>query len=302
MKKFVKKNYLILISISILLGVLFYHVSEFKKWDSNYVKTQLESEKRCATKEWRENEIYKDYCDVSDYNRGMKVDFYTMLSSSYASAFTSLSLVIFFFIAIPGLNYICSYFKNGIMKNEIQRKSYRSLLTKVLKESYKTVFILPIILSVAMLVCILYTNTFNPEYALGHSSIGWSASTVANPVVFIVLYIIATILYSTLYINICLCVVRKFHNYFVAIILSFLVLIGLEAFLEIGINTILFGIVLKSDLGFVFNIVNIFNFSDSHGLFYTIFIPLFFVILSFIVLYFMYKDRESLLIDCEKDE
>ena len=55
-------------------------------------------------------------------------------------------------------------------------------------------------------------------------------------------------------------------------------------------------------MGVIFNIMNMITFNDSYGMFFTILVPLILTIISFLVLIKLYKNKENLLIDCEKND
>lgn len=113
-----------------------------------------------------------------------------------------------------------------------------------------------------------------------------------------IMYLINTIIHSILYCNISLCIVRKKHNYFIATILSYLTFIAIELILELGISSIIFGNLLKMNLSTIVSIFNVLAFNDGYGIFSPLIIPLIMLFISYIILYFMYKNKEKLVIDC----
>jgi hypothetical protein len=225
-----------------------------------------------------------------------------MFANVTAFGFRSMSFTLFLFVIIPSLFYPCKYLKNKAIINEATRNDYKKLLSNVVKKSYKSLWILPCIILIAIIISFCYTKTFDSSYSILNSSTVWHESTMSNPVIFILAYLLNIIIHSFLYINIGLCIVRKYHNYFVAVILSFLVYIGIEAFLEIAISGILFNSILKSEFGIVFNIMNMLTFNDTYGIISTIAIPLILMIASFVVVYKLYNNKEKLIIDYEKNE
>ena len=97
-------------------------------------------------------------------------------------------------------------------------------------------------------------------------------------------------------------VARKNHNLYISIILSYLLYIGIEIFLEGLIGKILFLNIFKIDsMMLYFNIMNIFSLNLVKGYPYT-FIPLILIlILTTLIVIKMYKNKESLIIDCDKN-
>ena len=246
--------------------------------------------------------ITETVCEKYTSERRLTLDFYTMFCNIMLFGYEKVSFVIFLFIAVPALVPICQYMQNKQILNEGTRESYRKSIGRLFSKCYKTVFILPIVVVMAYIVCIVYTKNFNPEYSLYYGSASWSESTMSMPLLFLTMYLLNIIIHSILYVNICIIVARKYHNYFIAVILSFLSFIGIEAFLEIGISGILFFSLLHSELGLIFNIMNPIAFSDVFGFGTCMIVPLSITIILSVIIYFCYKNKEKLIIDCERNE
>ena len=107
-----------------------------------------------------------------------------------------------------------------------------------------------------------------------------------------------------MYVNIGLCVARKHHNYFIAIALTLLSIIGIELFLEVGVSVLIFNIILNNhtNVGILFNIINMVAFNDQYGFGTCMIVPSILMIISSIVVFKFYKNKEDLIIDCEKNE
>ena len=94
---------------------------------------------------------------------------------------------------------------------------------------------------------------------------------------------------------------RKQQNIIKAIILSVLVFVGIEVFLEIVVNGLIFGLVFKSEVGNIFNIMNLLIFNINYGVSKLLIFTISFFLLTFILVLILYKNKEKLIIDCEKN-
>ena len=98
--------------------------------------------------------------------------------------------------------------------------------------------------------------------------------------------------------NIALCIARKKHNFVSSIILTFITYIGIEILLEVGISNLLLNTVFKVNLSPLISILNMMSFNDNNGIVFPLVTPFIVLLISYIVIYFMYRDKEKLIIDC----
>lgn len=302
MKNKIKENYIFIISFIILLILLCTSIFLILKDQRLLDEKVMNIKKNCLTENFVDEETIK-MCNRILTENNKNYDFYSIFSEIIVMKFSGwLSFSISLFVVIPSLLHVCKNFKNRIILNESTRCNYHDYLKRLFKTAYKSIWIIPIIIFVAIIFSLIYTGSFDASYSISKSATFWNESTLNNPLLFILLYILNIIVHSILYVNIGLCVARKNHNYFVAIILSFLLFIAIEAFLEIAINGILLFSILNTEIGMIFNIMNMFTFNETYGIITPIIVPFVITVLSFIMIYFMYRDKEKLIIDCEKNE
>ena len=298
-----KGKILLYISLILLLGILFVNIISYVKVYNNNLNRYNVQRKECLTL-IKENKLddnsKKEFCQKIVENNYRKDDFFTAFSVIIHDGLYSFSSLMILFLIIPSSYYICKVFKNNIIQNELLRENYLKMKKKLFKDAYKTAFIIPTIVVIGIVFCAVYTKNFNYKSAIEDSTIIWSAKTLKYGWLFIILYILNVFIHSLLYINIGLCVSRKHHNFFVSIILSFLIFCGIEALLEIS-SWLIFGTLLKKEWAVMFNIMNMFSYNDTFGILSPIVVPLIFMIISFIIVHLMYKNKESLIIDCEKN-
>lgn len=98
-----------------------------------------------------------------------------------------------------------------------------------------------------------------------------------------------------------LIVLRKKHNLIVALLLTVLLFLGIELFFEVGLNTFIGQMLFKSEIGYLFNIMSPFTFSNQFHVSALLSFSLFMVLLSSYFVYKMYHHREKFIMDCEKN-
>lgn len=302
MKEILKKNKLAIVMIIVISIIILFSVNSVLKdvEKSNAYRVQLiqQCEKNVENKS--SDEGYTKMCKEVIENKNIKIDFYTIFSELLVWKIHYFNAIAFLIITIPTLFNICKILKNKHILNSLTRENYNSFIKKYLKTAYKYIWILPFIAIFAIFL-IGINSTFSPEYSIKFSTVVWSKELISNPIIFIILYILNIIFYSFTFVNISLIIARKQHKYIPCVILSYIFYIGLELFLEIGLNMLVSNIIFKSDFGIIFNIMNLFMFNDVFGVSTLLLFSFIVMLISFIFVYFMYKNKEKLIIDCEKN-
>ena len=297
-KTFLKNNFLLIFSFLILFSLFIVSTYNYQKEMEATERLSEKVKKECKSEEVVDEErnefcksvMEKDYSEKSFYYAFQEIEYFT---------FNRVSFLLFILIVTPSIFFTSRYMKNKMIINEATRCDYKHSLANYLKKAYRPVFIVPLLILLSFGTAYLLTGNFNvgTKYI---NSIPWTANFVSNPWVFITLFILNAIVLSFLYINVSLIVVRKNHNFFVTLILSFLLLYGYDIFLEIFMGGILFTVIFHSDFAVYFNVLNVANFNDTLGLIAPFVVPGISLILSFIILFFKYRNKEKLIIDCEK--
>lgn len=302
MREMLKRNKIVIIILLIISVVILFSVSSVidEVDQSNLYRNQLIE--KC--KEDMKNEIsdkeYLKTCKETIKNENVKVDFYTVYSDLLVWKLHYLNAIAFLIIVIPSLYSICKLLKNKYILNTLTRESYHSFIKKYLKTAYKYVWVLPFI-ALFTIFLVAINTTFNPEYAIKFSSVVWSKELISNPILFISLYTLNILFYSFTFVNISLIIARKQHKYIPCIILSYIFYIGLELFLEVGVTMLISNIIFKSDFGIIFNIMNLFMFNDVFGVTTLLLFSFLVMLISFISVYLLYRNKEKLVVDCEKN-
>lgn len=304
MKKNLIKNSLFILSFLILVIILLFHSKQFYDWKVQNDKSEYEFYQNCLELRKSNVELYeerRELCEMSKKNMENGISFYyAYLDIVNGRLGGTVGWILFLFVAIPGLYFVSYYLKNNVIKNDIMRISYKKIISKLFKESYKAIFIIPMVVFFGFIICYFITGDFGFDYFLISGGLPWEDSTMSCPLLFIVVTLLQVLLLSIVYINICLWIVRKHHNYFIAVILSYLTFLGLDAFLEI-VFTVVVGKFFNTDVGIIVNIINVFYFRDTFGVVPMISFLVIMVIFTSLAVYFRYRKKEDLIIDCEKN-
>lgn len=298
---FIKKNFLIIMSFLVILSVIIYSAVSFSEQKKSIEERNKENIEFCQKNEYINTE-YERYCDEILNADNIEIDFFTTYMNVVVLGLGKYTFILFLFIVIPSLYNTSKYLKNKIILEDALRMKYQDIKKKIIGEAYKSLIILPLAVIISFVICYFISSIFDATYALKNSTIVWSESTVNKPIIFMLSYLINIVFHCILYINISLIIVRKYHNYFASVILSFLLYVGIEAILEIGLNGILFTSLLKSGAGIIFNIMNYITFNDSVGILPILLVSSSLAIISSVIVSYKYRDKEKLIIDCEAND
>lgn len=240
-------------------------------------------------------------CKTAIEKESSEYDFYTVLTDVLVWKVQFIYYLAFLIVVIPSLLKTSKLLKNKYIMNSNSRESYHSFLKKLFCIAYQYIWILPL-LSLILMIPLLLNTSLDPTHAILNGTSGWSSNIIHHPALFVISYLIYMILCSFTFINISLLVARKQQKFIPCIILSYILYYAIEIFFETVIGIILFTNILKTDFGIMFNILNIFSFNDSHGIFVLLLLNLAFAILSFGFVYLAYRNKEKLVIQCEKNK
>ncbi|MCI9279677.1 MAG: hypothetical protein HFJ02_02615 [Bacilli bacterium] len=300
MKTFLKKHGFVLILFFILTWAIYNGSQIFvKQMDRNEKKTaQILADCKKNMSE-SEDLNYKKMCENLINNNLPDLDFFTMLTNLVVFELRYLNFIALFIVVLPSMK-VAKLLKSKYILHSATRESYRSFLITFFKKAYQYVFILPCVGGILLFFCAIHT-TFDPTYALQYQSSIWEASRILHPVFFILGYLLNLFLYSIFYLNLFLIVLRKKHNLIVALLLTVLLFLGIELFFEVGLNTFIGQMLFKSEIGYLFNIMSPFTFSNQFHVSALLSFSLFMVLLSSYFVYKMYHHREKFIMDCEKN-
>lgn len=297
MKTFLKNNILIILII-IVVSIIFItggykSLQEYK----GYVNAEQQLIKECE----REGTNQKEWCEEVIKNKDVELDFYTVFADALTWQVQYIGYVAFLIVVIPTMIKVCKKLKYKQIINSNSRESYHSFLKKLLKTAYQYIWVLAL-LSLIMMIPIMMNTSLNPEYAIINSHGMWQSNIIYHPVLFVIAYLINVTLYSMIFIHIALLVARKQQKTIPCILISYILYLAIELFLETIVRLIIIRGVFHSELGMIFNILNVFGMNDLYGVGPLLLINLCMVLVSFGLVYLAYKNKEKFVIQCEKNK
>lgn len=233
--------------------------------------------------------------DLSEYNLNTYEGYYRIIDQN--SPFF-LELILPLIIICGSAYYITKFLRNRLILNENNRHSYKKTIKELFLSGWKYSIIIPLMFVSMFFILLIYIGPNG--FKLGLTDfIGTIFEN--NLLLYFIFLLIQSFVLSLLYINIALIVSRKEHKYILTIIKSFMIVIGIELFIEIFNNNIMYGLLEKSR-GFSFNIISIFDVYEIEDIYYNMFCTLVAVVVSFVVLFLCYKNKEKLIVDSEKND
>lgn len=297
MKRFLKNNILIIVII-VIVSIIFLNggyksLQEYK----GYVNAEQQLIEECE----REGTNQKEWCEEILKNKDVKLDFYTVFADALTWQVQYIGLVAFLIVVIPTMIKVCKKLKYKQIINSNSRESYHSFLKKLLKTAYQYIWVLAL-LSLIMMIPIMMNTSLNPEYAIIKSHGMWQSNIIYHPVLFVISYVINVTLYSMIFVHIALLVARKQQKTIPCIIISYVLYLAIEIFLETVVKVIIFQRIFHSEFGMIFNIINVFGMNDLYGVGTLLLLNLCMVLISFALVYLAYKNKEKFVIQCEKNK
>ena len=292
-------KYIVTIIFSIFMIITFIiGILKFNSWKENSIKDTIKEVEVCKSyKNNYNSDLHKKYCEnlISSNDENLNLAYFDVMT--YVEDFIPLSsnFILIFFVVISSTYYISKYLKNNILSNDLMRQSYKKIKTKLLICSWLPALVIPII-SIFKLI-VFYVMTKNFDYSA--SVIMWQESSLSNVGLFFISYILISLFDSLIYSNVSLIVIRKKHNFILSSLLSYLVIIGVELFLEIVVNMLICTNIFHSEIGVVFNIINFGCFNDSYGIFIPLVVSIVIFFITLIIVCLIYKNKEKVIIDCE---
>lgn len=252
-----------------------------------------------------ESEFFRSTCTdyIELYSKPTKKD---IMDDTFTGFFTILSTNKLYYISLifPLLIMICSIehfhkkFKNGFIKNEITRDSYFKVLKKSVISCYLRSFVFVLLILFVCLLAYFICGHFNYEQRLFlFPTYEWFYT---NLPISIIIYFLNIIFQYLFYVNIAFIFVKNNKNIFVCVILSYLCWLIIDIILELIIARYILFFLFDIWLGDTFNLFSIYvwDLRDGDLLKFYISIVLFF--LSFLVLCLKYRNKEKVVISCEK--
>ncbi len=205
-----------------------------------------------------------------------------------------------FFIIIPAVWCIAKEMKNAYLKDYLLRDKYSNYLKHLFKSAYKCIWILPVIMLIVLgMSCILAKGNFDYSYALANSYSTFDEPYLKNFGLFFMSYLLNLLFFSIFYANLGLLYVRKNKSIVVTIIEAYLTFIGIEIINEAVITTCFYK-VLHMPIQSLLNIYDIYSYKYVFGILPFLIVGFLYATASTILVYLSYKNKEKIMIDCER--
>lgn len=296
--KFVKRNYLFIIIAFILIFFLSFNFISYQKtrqleyeYDNTLITNCFKNEEKyspgaCIKLQEEITNKYKT-----------KPSFYDTVSNILDNNFMFLDLILFLLIVIPTLYNLSDLLSDKTITHNMVKESFSKIKFNIFKQGYRYIWFYPTIILFFFIIC-LFISTNKETSTFLYTNINLSSS----PIYVIIMYLLNTIFLTGTYLNLALIGLRIKHNYFLAILTSLLIFLITEVFLSIFINKLLiYSILNKTNYQGLFSIIGIFNIKIDNVINFNlrIFISFIIFLITFIITYLMYKNKEKLVISME---
>lgn len=274
------------------------------------IKIDLEQDKIITNIENKYND-----CKINDYegakkeecerfilivdNHDFQLNFYQKFNNIIIWNLQYFNIIASFVLFVVSLYQITKMFKDRVAVSILLREEKKEFIKRIIKSTYKYILFWVFITILIFICSLINTNLYPSDY--GYVADIWNIDLLKKPFLFMFYYLINISLISAFYLNIGLIISRFKHNYIIAVILSFLTIIAVELFFEIGISKIFFEDLLKDySTGILFNIINMFafNIDEVGGVLNLLLFSFICFIISFIIVIIVYSNKEKFVNDC----
>lgn len=302
MKKFIKNNIAVLIAFLILFTFsTILCIRNIKSARINE-ESRIEGIEVCKDilKYDKYNEICLENIDVKPKKRSTLKTYYDIINDNVNYNSTSLCTVFYFlipFLVITSSLYnISKKFKNQDIKNHLTRESYNKYIKKILLDSYKSVFIWPMITILLFMFSYIISNG---SFEIIDTNSSFSYKILSKPVVFMLSNLLNTIFMSFFWTNIALLIVPDTRNYIISVLESIMIYFG------IALTNTFFVILLISKI-FHRDVEKYLDFFDVYNYYNRELIPfnilcLSVALISGLLVYLKYKNKEKIIMKLERN-
>ena len=275
-----------------------------QQWDkehyyacTDYLLTNVNSKKQEIVSTYNYLGINAEICkDITQYGVLPNSSF-NIFSEFFAEENFLFPFFIPVIVLLPFIYLISKESKNKMVKNYILRNKYDEYIKYIFSMAYKNIFTIPVIVLITFLISyILSGGNINPKADIGMHYILPNISFLNNPL-FIPIYILTLFLGVGLYINIGLIILSKNKNFIVSILESELVIFLVWAFVFIIFGNIFKHIGVNSSN---FNLLSIYEWEEINNMYLYFALNLLLFILSYFVAKYSFKNKEKLILMCEK--
>ncbi len=244
-------------------------------------------------------ELESEHCNYIINYQHPKIDTLTIFNQSISSIIFDIFIYVApLFIMLCSIWTIIKEYQSGFFKKYLIRLNYPTYLKKTLLTAYKSAFILPIIMIFLFGISYFLAGHFDYTAAINLGYSTFKIDNLSHPFIFMFSFILNKFFFSLFYINLGLLFMYKNRNILVAILESYLFFIAIEIINEVLISSLLFYKILHISIGYNLYILDCYSDAGINTLVY-LGISFLYAFISFVVLYFVYKNKEKTIIQSE---
>ena len=310
----IKQNKYIIAVFLIMIAIIGYSFYQYYDEHFGYTKSYYIIKENCYEKKNVNHEYCKrfllektdklinEYIENSDPVKNIKkLDTITLTCEIVENTlFSTMQLISPLLVLLAFIGTIHSEFSSGMVKNYLLREEYKSYFKNLYKVIAKVSFILPLSLVLIFVVSMLLTKfNFNLANVDPNLAESWKYN---NFIVYGLIVCIIQFFMSVFYCNIGLYCCTKNKNKLVSIFMGYVLFLILNILIYVG----LYCYIIKNFIGLTANLTEYFNITGywffDFGLsscLIVVLISIFLSIVSSLVIYYFYKNKERFIIDCE---
>lgn len=302
MKKFIKNNITVLIAFLILF--IFSTILCIRNIKSARINEESRIEGIEVCKEILKHDKYNEIClkniDVKPEKRSTLNTYYDIINDNVS--YNSISLCTAFYFLIPflvitsSLYNISKKFKNQDIKNHLTRESYNKYIKEIFLDSYKSVFIWPMI---TILLFIFSYIISNGSFEIIDTNSSFSYEILSNLVAFMLSNLLNTIFMSFFWTNIALFIVPDTRNYIVSVLESIMIYFGI-ALTNTFFVILLISKILNKDVEKYLDFFDIYTYYNRELIPFNI-LCLSVALISGLLVYLKYKNKEKIIMKLERN-
>lgn len=302
MKKFIKNNIAVLIAFLILF--IFSTILCIRNIKSARINEESRIEGIEVCKEILKHDKYNEICleniDAKPKKRSTLKTYYDIINDNVS--YNSISLCTVFYFLIPflvitsSLYNISKKFKNQDIKNHLTRESYNKYIKKIFLDSYKSVFIWPMITILLFMFSYIISNG---SFEIIDTNSSFSYEILSNPVAFMLSNLLNTIFMSFFWTNIALLIVPDTRNYIISVLESIMIYFGI-ALTNTFFVILLISKILNKDVEKYLDFFDVYTYYNRELVPFNI-LCLSIALISGLLVYLKYKNKEKIIMKLERN-
>lgn len=287
------------LSLSILSSI------RYKNNQQILLEEYLQHVEKCKSLKEEEIEGQAEWCqkvledDLSAFDTNA-YDGYENYASEYLRKYLN-EFILIAIIVIGSSYYITKYLRNRIILNDITREKCKRIIKKLFFSAWKYALLVPLMLLTIYFIIFLNVDNFQFSESISDTSMFVGTIFENNIILLFLAILFKAFILSLFYININLIISRKEHNYILSVIKTYLFIVGIEIFFELIFSNVIDKL-FSFEYGLLFNVINIYTYPYVENGLTQIFILLGILLISFIPVFMIYRNKEKLIIDSEKND